>query len=71
MSELEHKVKHAVEVRVGRARFYVAECICGWSSSLHTSPSLANAAYAEHKSGLRSADFLPAFADRGTREVTG
>lgn len=45
----EHRVKLAVEVPVGKARLYVVECRCGWSSALYEFPGNANLAYAEHK----------------------
>jgi hypothetical protein len=45
----EHRVKIAYQVKRGRAKLYVWECICGASSALHTSKGLANASYLEHK----------------------
>lgn len=52
----EHKVKRAYDLQAGsssrsHARWYVAECICGWSSALHESASDANEAYRRHKAG--------------------
>lgn len=44
-----HQVKVAAMVRRGRASMYAVECVCGWSSPLYTSESLANAGYAAHK----------------------
>lgn len=44
-----HRVKLATTVKRGKATFYVWECECGFSSALHESQGVANAAYLAHK----------------------
>jgi len=51
-----HKVKNAVEIqgKRGFAIWYVAECVCGWSSRLYETASGANQAYKLHKENAAS-----------------
>lgn len=49
--ETKHKVKGAYVLPPGARvpRFYVAECICGWSTPLCQTQGRANELYADHK----------------------